>query len=517
VSFRLSVELTHIDWRTQNLFKLGCERKCTQPTQMRRILSVLGALSMCSCPTVSIAVDSGTAGGSPSAGGGSAGGGSAGGGTAMATGGGSDAGVLPANDVLSFWTAYLTEVCRLQNTCAPGMRQGSACSSEAAVYAAIVVRDTGSGSSLVKYNAMLGNQCLAYARTVTCLTSDYALSYFNGPCDPSTVLQGLVPLNGTCSTGLECQTPYTCRSGAMCGASTCGEPGASPQPIAIGGACTSRTACAKGAYCNAQSQRCTAIPTIRIAAGQACTADDSMWCELGTTCIDGQCSRPRPGGANCLADKQCLSSSCATAAICRASFEAQAGELCKQRNCASGLYCDDLGGFVEICKMTLGAGVACNTSRQCSTGLFCTGSFTVPGVCAAPRDLDQPCTLNGAFNQCKTPLYCASTLKCAARSLPGVACTLNSECESGLYCTAFPPKQTQGVCAAPSPVGQPCYLGRASNQCAPSLFCSAEIANDLNNPGGQCAARKPVGETCTSYRECTGACQNGTCSGCPVP
>jgi hypothetical protein len=202
--------------------------------------------------------------------------------------------------------------------------------------------------------------------------------------------------------------------------------------------------------------------------------------------------------------------------------ELGAGEACvSSGECTSGLFClkpvsRDCPG---VCTALAKAGESCAGGVQCETNLLCDDSnvckpFASAGTpCATAQDcgpivvcLDDP--------SCTNPnLWCDTTSgTCKPGVTEGEACSATPAgqtlCAEGLWCTeAFLTKQ--GTCRALGGAGAPCNpLGG----CQQGLHCDGyQIASDTP---GQCASPAGLGGACSLATDCMSGltCDNGACS-----
>jgi hypothetical protein len=192
----------------------------------------------------------------------------------------------------------------------------------------------------------------------------------------------------------------------------------------------------------------------------------------------------------------------------------------------------------------LGAGVTCNKSEQCVTGLFCVnGTCCDTGIENASCPDDLRCDIPGKAGTCQAP------------GVPGDRCTDDPEqcappnCVDGFCCEtdcAAPLVCNTGTCDSPSDVpGTPCNSTNefgGNNQCAEPLHCADGVccqvgsgercpfgqACNIQGSEGTCASMlptptrtqtptsTPVGTDCCQCAQSCSAPVNGSCSDCTL-
>ncbi len=217
--------------------------------------------------------------------------------------------------------------------------------------------------------------------------------------------------------------------------------------------------------------------------GQAASGDAT--CDgTGATLADG---------AQCFADAQCLDGFC---------------------DRATGAPCG-------VCAAWLGNGVACDATRQCAAGSYCSEQS---GQCVALASVGESC----AMTACASGLYCAGGT-CTERASNGQPCSDVNGCQQGLICSST------GQCASPAlgDVGDPCdpaeelscnlflsiFCDETTNQCVasplPSIgdVCTSACAGGLSCVNQQCVTPIPNGNACTSSAQCLhlSSCIEGQC------
>jgi hypothetical protein len=161
-------------------------------------------------------------------------------------------------------------------------------------------------------------------------------------------------------------------------------------------------------------------------------------------------------------------------------------------------------------------GKPCDTSEDCSVGLFCPPvKDTGVSACARPAAATQSCLGDLALHAidhppCQPGLFCqligenpggcpsppCLDFRCVPFFEEGEACT-GLECAAGLACN-------DGTCrkTGPSAPGAPCRL---TENCAEGLYC---------DPNGACEPRKRAGEACRNPADSNAAFEcKGICSG----
>jgi hypothetical protein len=146
---------------------------------------------------------------------------------------------------------------------------------------------------------------------------------------------------------------------------------------------------------------------------------------------------------------------------------------------------------------SLGAGTACVTDAQCTSGacsagipLADGGTASACGTCSAPVPVGEPCD-NG---QCGAGEACSSNANgdatCFAITSVGAGATCNGDttgCNQGLICNS------SAVCATPGGAGAAC---EEDQECAAPLVCPSVNGTATCQPVGA------VGAPCVSASEC---------------
>jgi hypothetical protein len=247
-----------------------------------------------------------------------------------------------------------------------------------------------------------------------------------------------------CTTDADCVQTDACRTG------TCG----------TGGTCdVADVSCPEGQDCDGGTCK------------TPCTADtvcnDADGCTVDVCGTDGFCGTS--GATDCDDADACTTDGCVAATGCtHTDVDCDDNVACTDDACADGTCShSDNCAAGEQCNATTGACDAlCAVDADCDDATFCNGAETcsADGICVAGTD---PCTDNGVFcdgtESCDvaTDACVSSGDPCAvgttcdeatAACLTEVACTLDADCDDGLFCNGaetcvIPVDATEGVCA----------------------------------------------------------------------
>ncbi len=325
-----------------------------------------------------------------------------------------------------------------------------------------------------------GSQCLSVTLSCPDLTSSpgstrtveglqaCAKAYATMPCEqvdadelPACVTPGTAPLGNACAYNSQCQS-LSCGGDEACGycvpSAREGEPCSSSTGICvgnllceggkctrspgttpggdlkdIGGACTTHTDCKPELHCY-NGSTCDKYPTLNESCSVARTCVNDSYCELdGLTCkaypalgqpcgVDGFTG----GAAYCAGEARCSRTSkgvgtCvelpAVGQACLIDPETQMPEY---QPCAMSARCDATQAPPR-CVALASKGQACDTTRDCATGLNCLcpdGTSTCSAhVCGELRFRDQAC---GASGEICHPGFSCTAGKCQPRDSQGL-------------------------------------------------------------------------------------------------
>jgi cysteine-rich repeat protein len=195
-------------------------------------------------------------------------------------------------------------------------------------------------------------------------------------------------------------------------------------------------------------------------------------------------------------------------ADCRALFVGKrtSNQPCARHwDCASSYVCqaDAATQTTLRCEALAPAGSSCGPARQCAASAEC-----VAGTCRALADSGARCG-NGQPS-CKSDFYCSTADgTCKPAKLARTACTYDSECATGLSCSA-------GTCTAlraPISDGLACVEG--TDSCHSRAFvCRPEASGGA----ARCLARGGEGAGCSTEDHCRQGlvCEAGTCARPPA-
>jgi len=293
-------------------------------------------------------------------------------------------------------------------------------------------------------------------------------------------------LAGGCVTDADCDDGVFCNGGETCSAGSCsaGTPVACDDSIACttdtcdaaSDACINRTddtACSGGNICNGT------LGCVECAADTDCS--DGVFCNGAERCNPSNRCRDR-------ADPTCDDSISCTVDSCDATADA-----------CSNVTDDSMCGAFEACYPGSGCGPECTVNADCQNGSFCDGIES----CIAGRCFDRPdpdcndgvsCTVDscdettrGCFNtpndaRCSGTDICSGAMGCIPM------CTVNADCDDGLFCNGAE------VCA-----GGSCALGTPPTEDGVSCtFASCNEGTDTIGP------QVPFDSVCDDGMACNG-------------
>lgn len=309
-----------------------------------------------------------------------------------------------------------------------------------------------------RFDAVGAQSCITEYENLSCLGN---LS--SSACTEAVV--GLVALNGSCFSYSECQTglwcdtascPGSCKTRVAVGqptTTTYGEDCAvgaykygtvcSPY-IALGQSCSptggepSTRTCVPGATC-APNEVCT-VRSDNLATGASCVPNQGPECNIGARCVNSVCTAMGDIGAACDNVRLCRNGlQCSDANVCTA--PGVAGATCGGRAlCGSDFFCNVTGGqSTGTCAPRRPINGTCSNQAHCALGLWCNGTTSAPGTCAAKVGLGGACTAAGAYTACTENLYCtardgAQTGVCANKKSVGASCGASDECVESANC-----------------------------------------------------------------------------------
>jgi hypothetical protein len=348
-------------------------------------------------------------------------------------------------------------------------------------------------------------------------------------------------VNADCTSGFcdQMVTPHICKApsctdgqkngtelGVDCGGATCDALG---KTCAVGGPCNTAADCTSG-FC--QGATCALKPI-----GTACGVGAE--CSAPSACIDGVCCDTAACNGTCQACSATTKGQGADGVCGGVKVGTDAKNQCAssaQSTCGNDGSCDGTGsntapGACEKWSMaTTCAAASCTGSTLTATRL-CDGS----GTCNAP--MTSSC---GAYNcnaggtacltactldtQCTAGNYCNGTA-CVPTKAPGVACSKNSACVSGVcgttgsgtccVATCNTINATCGATACASGTGACSYPTAGTT----GASCKNSCLNGVLTPGscngsGSCttgtAATCAGGFTCANVAACKTACAGDT-------
>jgi hypothetical protein len=345
----------------------------------------------------------------------------------------------------------------------------------------------------------------------------------SGACDVCSATPGTCTLVAKGGTGAPSCAPYVCDGVSNACPSSCANDtgcdkndycsGSSCAPKAPNGTvCSANDQCTSG-YCvdgTCCSTACNNICQTCATANGACVlvknADDNT-CTGTTTCdANGVCKDKN--GRGCSFASTCASGFCVDGNCCENACSGTC-QTCGNSTgtCAPIINADDAGcagtktcGPTGVC--SLKNGQPCTMASQCASN-FCVGgiccSTACTGACSACDATPGTCTplaAGTAGSPSCAPYVCTgSTLGC-----PG-ACTADSGCAAGFYCT------NNGLCAPQRTLGQSCSGSCAQSGCRE---CGSGFCVD-----GVCCNAACTGQ-CQVCSAALGAPVDGMCSNAPL-
>ena len=321
--------------------------------------------------------------------------------------------------------------------------------------------------------------------------------------------------DGTVDEGFECtgSGPRSCTAwcGAAgtqsCNAATCGY-----------GECVSSSCCRADADCEGGSYCEGTTCAARKENGAACSGANQ--CASGQ-CVDGVCCNSACDGACDACNVTGSVGTCAAVAtgsagspscspyVCNGSSTRCPTACTADSQCIAGDYCN-AGACVP---RLLSNGATCSAANQCDSG-NCVDGVCCNSACGGSCDA---CNVTGSVGTCAavatgsagspscSPYVCdGSSTSCAT------ACTADSQCASGNFCSAgacVPTKANGAVCSAANQCG--------SGNCVDGVCCNTSCgggACDACNLSGRQGTCSPVsyGETCDNDGN---VCTNDVCNG----
>lgn len=404
-------------------------------------------------------------------------------------------------------------------TCRPAGTDGLRCYPDRTCEPGLTCQvDTSGGSGNVVTTCLPagGENLLCYADN----TCDAGLSCVTAPACPGYPFDACCRAagglnqdcrNGSCDTGLTCESD-TCRlTGARGAEQACGPAGQCQlglacsatgclygldnccKPTGDGGAfepCGANRACDAGLACggdcgNGLAECCKPLGVL----GAPCLpAGTSPRCSQGLACVRASSS---PTDLRCLGGACGAGSTCSGALTCVNGFEA-GGMFCAL---GVGACCLPVGAEGGLCRSTMSGGPPCDApDNVCGQVQGAAGARCVPA-----GGEGEPC-LSG--NACDAGLACATPLSSGQCNGNGPCCVpsgaLNEPCNADGTCDAAGLGcQTSGgaypaTCVAGRAAGQSCG---AQTPCVGSLFCGTSAA-ECGATGACCLPRFAPGEAC---------------------
>ncbi len=373
---------------------------------------------------------------------------------------------------------------------------------------------------------------------VSCSTVDDCLPGLLCAQDPATYrYQCTAPSasGGPCPMGdQQCAPGLQCRYDSSSGDDVC-LGGASGEPCTVGS-----EPCQTGLLCRYHDTRgrdeCQAPAVLN----ESCDPYDNE-CDPALRCTENAsyqevCQAPLARDATCAvqsgvdpcgADDRCIFDSGAGENRCLARLTV--GVACvSSAECASGLYCDTVG--TDTCVAVKAEDATCATTVECAAGLTCRANDAgTQNICRGRSSAGEACA---TVIDCDAGLDCrlddAGTRSvCRGASAAGERCEWTADCASGQDCRSNE-AGTQNVCRGASAADERCdgpldctaglecrydtAVGRelckgpaaagelcaVDGDCVTGLVCRYSTANGRN----ECRALAAVGETCALDTDC---------------
>ena len=354
------------------------------------------------------------------------------------------------------------------------------------------------------YNEGAQDACLMLYEDTSCMGQDIGdLSYAAHPCNPSTLVDGLVESGGLCTQDFECI------SGNYCEVPMGSDFGACRSWAAKGAPCNDDEACGPSAYCGAAGD---------FGVCASASAQLAPYCNLHVDCAPGEycatathtCVPALGEGSICQANPYCASSFCALETSQTCEETRGLNELCSSdAACGEEGYCDDAPPDIERCiaLTQLGEGERCDLGAAvCGEGLLCEEGLCVPrSSMGGPCANNHYCPSNGWCDEgtcapqapigglCEDDAQCVgigwcSAGECVARVEVGLSCDITTRCIAGAFCDM--PDGVLGTCQLLPSAGSNC----ANGQCGEGLGCITYV--------GICAAKLSSGSNCDRSAMC---------------
>jgi len=288
------------------------------------------------------------------------------------------------------------------------------------------------------------------------------------------------------------------------------------------GTCTvQRWRCHSDTDCDIMPGNCTQDDATDVVHAGVCECDEDADCQYfmdeiserydGENAKDYLCRESCLGGdqigADCEVDSDCPSSTCGKG-IC---FRACSGDLdCGKGICVGGVN-NNMSCWVDS---DCPGGVCYSYARSCDTGAgVCKGYCTKPSS-AIPCTSDSNCRLNQTY-----PVGPLGN-SCVGGSVPGISCSVDSECTGGGTCTGVVFQGycdlTNKLCFGGTEPGTSCTVNSdcaGSGTCGTGCRCTGPH-NCLALANGTCSGGTRAGADCQDDVTCSGG---GTCVGAVCP
>ena len=201
-------------------------------------------------------------------------------------------------------------------------------------------------------------------------------------------------VGGTCTSHNDCKPELHCYNGKTCA-----------EYPTLGESCTEARTCTGDSYCELDGLICKAYPAL----GQPCGVD-------GFTGGAGYCA----GDARCSRTSKAVGTCVVLPAVGEACLIDPETQMPEYLSCATTARCDATQAPPR-CGALASKGQACDTTRDCATGLTCLcpdGTSTCAAhVCGELRFRDQSCAVAGEF--CHPGFSCTAG-KCQPRDSQGL-------------------------------------------------------------------------------------------------